>query len=104
MARACELYRPGTELLVICEGEPDWLVWCAARPRAAVLGLVHGKWRPEFAEFGRGCSTWAWVGHECDHEAKVRGAIADSATAHGVRLHVRTVLESMDWADMWRAR
>jgi len=101
MARASVLYRAGAGTLIICEGEPDWLVWCAARPAHTVVGLTNSTWKPEWAAFGMGCTTWAWVGHQCDHESRVRGAIAESATAQGVRMVVSTVPESEDWADRW---
>lgn len=102
MARVCTLYRPGSETLIIAEGEPDWLVWCMRRPKATVIALTEGKWRPEWARFGRGCTQWDWVGHEHEGEEKLRAEIQDSAMAQGVPLHVKTVPESRDWADMWR--
>ena len=99
LASACVLYRPGKGTLIICEGEPDWLVWCRMRPHAAIVGLTAGRWRPEWAAFGRECAVWAWVGHESQHEPRMRSQIEDSAV--GVRLHVRTVPEARDWADRW---
>ena len=104
LARSTALYRQGSQGLIICEGEPDWLVWCIRRPHASVVGLVSGRWWPEFSAFARGAMQWAWVGHQSDHEERLRLAIEESAGRYGASLHVNTVPESDDWADRWLAR
>lgn len=102
LARSTALYRQGSQGLIICEGEPDWLVWCIRRPHASVVGLVSGRWWPEFSAFANGSQQWAWVGHQSDHEERLRIAIEESAGRYGASLHVNTVPESDDWADRWR--
>jgi len=36
-------------MVIITEGEPDWLTWATTRPDLAVLGVVAGAWVAELA-------------------------------------------------------
>lgn len=36
--------------IVVCEGEPDWLVRAITFPSEVIIGIGSGSWTPEFAE------------------------------------------------------
>lgn len=37
-------------MIVVCEGEPDWLVRSVLFPHETIVGIGSGSWTPEFAE------------------------------------------------------
>ena len=38
------------DLVIVTEGEPAYLAWAAAHPRAAVIGIGSGWWTPQHAD------------------------------------------------------
>jgi hypothetical protein len=40
------------EIVVVAEGEPDWMTWCLRvnDPHTAVIGIVSGSWGQPFAD------------------------------------------------------
>jgi hypothetical protein len=90
----CVAFRRGQGGLVIVEGEPDWLAWCA-RTERAVMALSGGSFRPEWLALAAGP---IWLATHLNQGAeRVRRRIEDAAGGRHVEL--RQVPETDDWAD-----
>jgi hypothetical protein len=94
IARWSTAYRPGQGVVIIAEGEPDWMAWCQWTT-ATVIGLSGGAWR----------DAWLPPGPEpvlmCTHENHGAARLEEKirAAAQGRHVEIRRVPESEDWAD-----
>jgi hypothetical protein len=91
----------GAELVVICEGEPDWLALSdELAPMAGVVCLtsLSSGFPPWIAPLLKGAAAVVVACHD-RHGGKVYDGLYLNRTANGPTVHKLTVAEGNDWSD-----
>lgn len=99
-------------VVLVVEGEPDWLTMVAVLPGVPVIGVASGSWRSAFAARFSDSTTWHLATDDNaagdGYAAEVAAALPGSATVYRTRVRNLAArrgveLPGADWNDAARA-